>query len=511
MNREIKKIIESLSSHERKLLRYLEELQGEKNVILKLCAKSNLDKISVLRSLNYLENKKIIKLFSEKKKIVVLDVNGLFYKKKGLPERKLLSLLSEVRFITLKDAQDKSKLSYDEFKASIGILKKMKFIEIKNGKIFLKASPEEVSKKTKEELLIEKFPIDEKKLSEEELRVLKSLRARKKIIQIKEKIYYWFKLTEFGNDLIKNTNNIKDFIESVTPEMLRDESLWKNKKFRRYDVTSNLPLISGGKKHFVTQSVDYTKKIWLEFGFEELTGNFIVSSFWNFDALFTPQDHPVREMQDTFFINEVSDLPEKNLVERVKKSHESGVEGSEGWGYKWKEENAKKTLLRTHTTVLSSKMLSKINPKELPKKFFAVGRVFRNETLDWKHGFEFNQTEGIVVDRNVNFRNLLGYLKNFAEKIGLKNIRFRPAYFPYTEPSVEGDVWDDKKHEWVELFAAGILRPEVVVPLLGENIPVLAWGPGIDRIILKILKINDMRDLYKNNLNQLRKIKFLIK
>ena len=115
-------------------------------------------------------------------------------------------------------------------------------------------------------------------------------------------------------------------------------------------------------------------------------------------------DHPAREMQDTFFINEISESVEKKFLENVRKSHETGVESSKGWEYKWDEEESKKMLLRTHTTVLSSKTLSKLKEEELPKKFFAVGRVFRNETLDWKHGFEFNQTEGIVIDKNLKDR-----------------------------------------------------------------------------------------------------------
>mgnify|MGYP001558338964 CR=1 FL=1 len=140
-----------------------------------------------------------------------------------------------------------------------------------------------------------------------------------------------------------------------------------------------------------------------------------------------------------------------------------------------------------------------------------MGKCFRNETVDWSHGFEFNQTEGIVVDKDANFRNLLGYLKEFAKKMGYEKVRFRPSYFPYTEPSLEGDVWNEDKKKWVEVFAAGIFRPEVTLPLLGEPMPVLAWGPGFDRMIMKIFEIQDMRDLYKNDINQLRKMKFWVK
>ena len=190
----------------------------------------------------------------------------------------------------------------------------------------------------------------------------------------------------------------------------------------------------------------------------------------------------------------------------MRTSHEKGVDGSKGWNYKWSEEDSKKLCLRTHTTSISAKTLSEIDKKNLPKKFFAIGKCFRNETVDWSHGFEFNQTEGIVVDRNANFRHLLGYLKQFFSKMGFENIRFRPAYFPYTEPSVEIDAWHPERKVWLELGGAGIFRPEVTIALFGEKIPILAWGPGFDRILMDYYKIKDLRELYKNDLNQLRKM-----
>ena len=137
-----------------------------------------------------------------------------------------------------------------------------------------------------------------------------------------------------------------------------------------------------------------------------------------------------------------------------------------------------------------------------------MGKNFRNETIDWCHGFEFYQTEGIVVDDNVNFRHLLGYLQDFYKKMGFEKVRFRPAYFPYTEPSVEVDVFHPERKCWVELGGAGIFRPEITVPLLGIKTPVLAWGQGFDRIIMDYYAIKDLRELYKNDLKQLRDMKF---
>jgi phenylalanyl-tRNA synthetase alpha chain len=237
-----------------------------------------------------------------------------------------------------------------------------------------------------------------------------------------------------------------------------------------------------------------------------MTGPKVVTSFWNFDALFTAQDHPVREIHDTFFIKDAKGrLPEnKELIKKVKEAHECGIEKSKGWQYKWDEETAKKVLIRTHTTALSALTLANLKKDELPAKFFAIGKCFRNETVDWSHGFEFNQTEGIVIDPNANLRHLIGYMKEFAKKMGFEKIKIQPSYFPYTEPSLEGLIWNKEKKQWVEVIAAGIFRPEVTIPLLGTAIPVLAWGPGFDRLMMAAYQIADMRGLYANNLKTLR-------
>ena len=502
---DIQRIIESLSPNEKKILPHL----GDK--INEICKKSNLDKTSVIRALEYLQNKGIVKLSYSKKKIIELSVNGALYIKKGLPERRLLHLLTEKHIILLKDAQKESKLSNDEFKASLGALKRKALIELKNNRIILNANKEEISKKTLEELFLETLPIEYEFLKSEQLFALKNLQNRKEIVQIREEKKIEIEITSLGREILNSKIKSEDLIEQITSEILKKEINWKGKKFRRYDITSQVPEIYGGKRHFVNSSIDYARKIWTEMGFQEMSGNLIQSSFWNFDALFTAQDHPVREMQDTFFINKKAELPDKKIVRNVKETHEKGISGSKGWQYKWDEEEAKKIVLRTHTTCLSAQTLANLKKENIPAKFFAIGKCFRNETIDWSHGFEFYQTEGIVIDRDVNLRHLLGYLKQFYSKMGFEKIRFRPSYFPYTEPSVEIEIFHPEKKKWIELGGAGMFRPEITVPLLGEHIPVLAWGQGFDRIITDYYKIKDLRELYKNNLNQLRKIKSWIK
>jgi phenylalanyl-tRNA synthetase alpha chain len=498
---DIAKIIESLSPIERNIVPFLEESDADK-----LVEKSGVDKTSVMRALEFLSNKGIVEVTYNEEKIVDFGLNGLLYKKKGLPERRLAHFVGEHKSITIGDAKKKSGLSDNEFSVALGALKKKALINLINGRIMLIGNKSEISEKTLDEKFLESLPRKLDDLQPEEQFALKNLELRKNIVEVVSNKTASLKVLKLGEELMKK-NLGGEMVEVLTPKMIKNNS-WKGKKFRRYDITSPVPQIYGGKKHFVNQAKDYARKIWLEMGFKEMEGNMVTSGFWNFDSLFTAQDHPARELHDTFFIDKVAKLPDKQILDKVKSAHEGTLKGSKGLGSSWDNEETKKVLLRTHTTCLSSQTLSKIDLKELPAKYFALGKCFRNDTVDWSHGFEFNQTEGIVIDENANFRHLLGYLKEFAKKMGYEKVRFRPHYFPYTEPSLEGDVWNEEKGEWMEVFAAGIFRPEVTEPLLGKPIKVLAWGPGFDRMMMLLYGIKDLRELYKNDLNQLRKIKF---
>jgi phenylalanyl-tRNA synthetase alpha chain len=479
---------------------------------------TNLKEIEVMRALQWLENKEVLKIHSEKKKTVSLDKNGIRYKKEGMPEKIFLGVLND-EFKGLNVVTKKSKLSKEEVNACIGLLKRKAAIEIQKGNEGLSVKLGPAGKKVLEEESLEEqflkkdFPLNIESLQDVDKFSFEELKKRKDILKIEERKRLTTALTEIGENLLE-ADLSEEVLNRITPKMLKEKS-WKDKNFRAYDVEINVPKIYPGKKHFVGQAVDYAKKIWMDMGFKEMSGNMVQTSFWNFDALFTAQDHPVREMQDTFFIGgdlEKGQLPEKELVKKIKDIHEHGGNtGSSGWKTKWNEEESKKNVLRTHTTVLTSKTLASLKEKDLPAKFFALGKNFRNEALDWKHLFEFNQTEGIVIDENANFRHLLGYLKKFFGKMGFPQARFRPAFFPYTEPSVEIDIFHPIKKEWVEFGGAGMLRPEVVVPLLGKDVPVLAWGPGFDRTILEYWNITDIRDLYKNDLKQLRELKMWLK
>lgn len=260
------------------------------------------------------------------------------------------------------------------------------------------------------------------------------------------------------------------------------------------------PDASLGKNHPTTKMAKKIRSIMTELGFEEMAGSIVESSFWNFDSLFQPQDHPARELADTFYLEGSEPLPDdKKLVQRVKKSHE------DGWKYKWDPKEAQKPVLRTHTTALSARHLAALKDKK-PKKYFAIGKVFRNEATDYKHLAEFYQVEGIIAWENATFRDLLGILKEFYRKLGFEKIRFRPSYFPYTEPSLEVEVFFEPKKQWMELGGAGIFRPEVSVPL-ADVYPVLAWGLSLERPLMMMLELEDIRTFYRNDLKFLKSAK----
>jgi len=504
---DIKTVIETLHPLERKVLPYLTKYSS----ISDLAEKTGLQEVEVMRALQWLENKGILKIKKELKEVGALDKNGEDYAKKGLPEKRVLSALAKEE-IQFKDIVGKAKIEKEEFNVCLGALKSKAAILIDKGVAKITEQGKKLlQKESFEEKLIAKLSkgnVELKSLSPEEKFAYDNLKKRKQIVKTILLKNVNAELTEFGKKVSKEKISDAKTSDRLTPAMLKTGG-WKGKKFRRYDVKINVPEISGGKRHFVSQAIEYIRKIWIEMGFKEMTGSLVQTSFWCLDSLFVPQDHPARQMQDTFYVKEPSRgvLPSP-LWKKVKEVHENGGDtGSTGYGGKWSEDEAKKNLLRTHNTVLSAQTIANLKKEDFPAKFFSVGKVFRNEALDWKHLFELTQVEGIVIDPNANMRNLKGYLKEFFGKMGFPNVRIRPGYFPYTEPSAEVDVWHPEKKQWIELGGSGIFRPEVVKPLLGIEVPVLAWGLGMERSISEYFEITDIRDLYRNDLKQIRGMK----
>lgn len=468
---------------------------GRERETMELAASVGLDQAAVARAALALLGEAYTKQRTDTKIVAEISRIGRNALEQGLAETRLVKELEPMQ-------KTVSELMLPDKGVALGWAKKKGYVLLDNGMLSLtEKGRQSTSKKEPEIVLLEKI-LNKDVPSEKELFLLRS----RKLADYSVRTLHYVFITKKGLEFSKGADS-KEEVSELTPELLKDKK-WEKVTFRKYDVSLPVAPIHHGRRHFVAQAMEYMRKIYLEMGFKEMEGSLVNTAFWNFDALFTAQDHPVRDMQDTFYLDPLKGrLPAKKTVDAIKKAHESGTPGSTGWQYKWSAEDAKRIALRTHTTVLSAQTLARMKKNGWPAKYFAIGKCFRNETLDWSHLFEFNQFEGIVIDKDANFRHLLGYLKEFFKKLGFSKARFRPAYFPYTEMSIEIDVFHPVHKKWLELGGAGIFRPEVVEPLLGEFVPVLAWGPGFDRILMDYYKITDIRNLYKNDVKQLRGMK----
>jgi len=500
---DIKKIIKELSQNEIKVLLTLNSLKDEAapNIIFEKGDFSQ--EVEIMNASSWLQSKKLVKIKDSIKTVYSLQKEGKEFLKFGLPERRALTVIiknkGEIKLDKLKNA-----LKNDEIPIAIGWLKRRKWADIKKieGNTFLTATDigkKALNIKTEDEKILEKIS-KEGQLEIEKQKIMPLL-TRKNLVKEKEIISSSIQLTNNGKKIIQYGINIRDEISQVTSKVIKNKE-WQKKDIRPYDIYAFAPAIYGGKLHPLTSLIDSIKKIFFEMGFEEIKGNYIESSFWNMDVLFIPQDHPAREMQDTLYTKDPTKITikEKKLIDKIKKVHEDGGNTkSSGWEYKFNKNECEKPLLRTHTTVNTIRYLYE-NPKP-PCKVFSIGRVFRKENIDPTHLPEFYQIEGIIHEENANFKQLIGILKEFYKRMGFEKVRCRPGYFPYTEPSMEVDVyWNNK---WMELGGSGIFRPEVTEPV-GVKSPVLAWGLGLERLAMLKFGLKDMRDLYISDLDWIR-------
>ena len=328
---------------------------------------------------------------------------------------------------------------------------------------------------------------------------------RRDLIEVENSITRSWKATQAGLDL-----NPEDLVQSeqigeLTPDILQGES-WRDKEFKPFDIHAPAPIPLGGRPHPLQSLIDRIRAVFLEMGFSEITGNYVQSAGWNMDALFIPQDHPARTMQDTFYLAEPEtiDVDEHHLRQWADVHESGGSTTSQGWGGSFDLNESKKALLRTHTTVNTVRHIADHPSK--PSRVFGVGRVFRQETIDRTHLPEFHQIEGIIHEEKASLPMLITTLRTFYSKMGYSDVRVRPAYFPYTEPRIEVEIlWRGK---WLELGGAGIFRPEVTQPL-GTDWPVFAWGMGLERLAMLILGLEDIRELYQPDLEILSKMPLL--
>ena len=288
----------------------------------------------------------------------------------------------------------------------------------------------------------------------------------------------------------------------LTATMLQTGS-WRNGTFRPYGLDAPVSRLVPGRTNAYADYLCWVKDKLVSLGFEEYDGPLVVNEFWNGDALFMPQFHSARDIHDVYYVKDPSHCKkiEEPWLSRVAATHEDGGgTGSRGWGYTFDHEFTRRQVLRSQGTVLSATQLPHA---KVPGKYFGIARCFRYDQVDATHGADFYQTEGIVVGEDVNLRNLLGLLKMFAQEVaGAEEVKYVPGYFPFTEPSIEVHI----KHPvlgWFELGGSGIFRPEVTKSL-GLDVPVLAWGLGIDRMALMHLGLNDLRELFTPDIENVR-------
>ncbi len=446
----------------------------------------------LMRELAELEKLGLIEVRSYEKRTCVLSERGKKYLSKPLPEEVLLELLrsGEVRVSELK-----GKLEKDEISAALGKLKAFGVIKIEKGTIEKVGDEGELT----EYLKTLKECLREYEVPREPDSCFDLLKERG-FVEVERKKAIEVLPTEKLSELLEAGEIVeKKIVTKLTSEMIVSGK-WKEVALKRFDLSVEMPSARGGKRHPLTELYKHVREILVSMGFEEATGNFVEHALWNFDVLLVPQYHPARYETDVFYVkNARLPKPPKELVEKTDAVHRRLYK------YEWRAEEALKLLLRTHTTTVSAHQMFERGGGEY--KVFSLDRVFRSETLDQTHSMEFHQLEGIVVGKEVKFNHLLHFFKEFSKRMGLGEVKFKPAYFPFTEPSVEGFV-KHPKLGWIEVFPGGMFRPELLeIVGIPKEYKVIAWGIGIDRIAMMLLDLEDIRDLYTNDLTTIRSLR----
>jgi phenylalanyl-tRNA synthetase alpha chain len=504
---ETEKIIRELSLSEKKVLLALKTLQGKGSPADIFRTGQFTQEVEIANASSWLQSKKLVLVENHMRTVYSLGKEGKRFVEKGLPERRALQMLSQRNgTLTLKDLS--GFLDGDEIPVAIGWLKTNGWATIKKEQETIIEITEKgktaLSEVTAEETLLQR--LHEHPEQEIEKNTIKPLASRKNVIKEKDLITSVIILTDDGKKILEKGFEIQEEINQVTSAIIKNNE-WTQKAIRPYDIHAFAPAVYGGKAHPLVHLISEIRQIFVEMGFQEIQGDYVESCFWNMDVLFIPQDHPAREMQDTFYCKVPKSVPiqDQQLVQEVALVHENGgTTGSTGWGSTFSKTEGERALLRTHTTVNTIRYL--YHHPQPPCKVFSLERVFRNEDIDTTHLPEFYQIEGIIYEEKANFKQLIGILKEFYRRMGFEKIRFRPGYFPYTEPSMEVEVfWNGK---WMELGGSGIFRPEVTEPVGVKN-PVLAWGLGLERLAMLRYGLTDIRSLYISDLDWLRKTPLL--
>ncbi len=434
--------------------------------------------------------------------------------RKPLPERRALkALLKAGGRMPVPKLQAAARFDEEDLAIALGWLRRKGWAAVEKGPagsvlVATEAGRTAADARTADEQLLARMAKEEIGEDVADPKVLRDLKSRQDLVREKEAVRREIGLTPAGEKVVAAGLELKPEATVVTTDLLRDGK-WRGVDFRRYDPKAFAPLAWPGKRHVLSAYLEKIRRIFLEMGFTEIDGDYVQSAFWNYDALFQPQDHPARDQLDSFYLAKprTVPLPSDAIVRRVADAHETGGgTGSRGWRYAWDRGEAERALLRSHTTAITIQWLAD-HPRP-PQKAFIIGRNFRRDSIDWKHLPEFHQVEGVVMEEGANLAELIGIIEEFYCRLGFLGSKFRPGYFPYTEPSMEPEV-QLPDGRWMELGGSGIFRPEVTKPL-GIDTPVLAWGLGLERVIMALEGISDIRQLYLSDLDWLRDHKALV-
>lgn len=412
---------------------------------------------------------------------------------------------------TIQDLSKKEQVDPSQLSGIVGTLKKEGAILIIQGGYVQATGRGSATADTLRVLLdrVRAGTLEWGALSEAEQAVVRQHAVRRgntaEPFRVEERVLRDFSLTDVGQEAAAQLKELgsAEEVTQLTPEMLKDGS-WRSKRFRKYTISLRPPRVAPGKRHAYRQFLDTVKTKLVSMGFQEMRGELVETEFWGMDALYMPQFHPARDIHDVYFVKSPSHATEipQPFLSAVHAAHQNGGKtGSAGWGYAFDEVRTKRLILRSQGTAVSAHCLA--SGPRIPGKYFSIARCFRYDQVDATHATDFFQIEGIVLGPDITFRTLLGLLNLFAREVAqAKESKFLPAYFPFTEPSVELHVRHPKLG-WMELGGAGLFRPEVTMPL-GVNVPVIAWGLGLDRMAMVALGIHDIRDLFTGDLDMIR-------
>lgn len=475
-----------MSEFQLEILQKLSDLAEIKSTLTTFPSKDPQDVLSALNSL-----KAHAKLNYTKDDIIHYELTneGKEILKDGSHEMKLVHLLKELGKLQIKDVN--GKLGPNGKIGQARAFKNGWIVKNKENELELSEKLDDASDLSDETRdLLQK--IVDKKHSEVNDKMLADLKKRKLILPKKQTDFAVVKGEAFSLELNKLETDI-------TSDMIVNGS-YKDSEFKPYNFNSKGLPVQSGALHPLNKVREEFRQIFFSMGFTEMpTRNYVETGFWNFDALYVPQQHPARDLQDTFYIKDplTGDLPaDKTYIENIKAVHENGKFDSIGYRYNWKEEESQRLVLRTHSTAISAKMLHELAKNPKATRLFSIDRVFRNEAVDATHLAEFHQVEGVLADYNITLGGLISFMEEFFAKMGVKGLRFKPTYNPYTEPSMEIFSWHEGLAKWVEIGNSGMFRPEMLESMgLSRDLRVLGWGLSLERPTMIKYKVQNIREL----------------